>query len=99
MKPSGYSGELSLNDSLEAPGYSLLEGFQGVALERLRVTQLSPLDILLIQTSIEEYKRRYPHRETPSAELPWLGGLAAVATVSIGASEVRGEDGVATPDL
>ena len=47
-----------------------------MALERLRVTQLSPLDILLIQNSIEEYKRRYPRRETPSAEvaLAWRLG-------------------------
>lgn len=47
-----------------------------MALERLRVTQLNPLDILVIQTSIEEYKRRYPHRETPSADvaLAWRLG-------------------------
>lgn len=47
-----------------------------MALERLRVTQLRPLDILVIQTSIEEYKRRYPYRETSLAEvvLAWRLG-------------------------
>ena len=35
--------------------------------------QLSPLDILVIQNAIEEYRRRYPERPTPSAEeaLAW----------------------------
>jgi hypothetical protein len=70
-----------------------------VALE-LRVTQLRPFDILVIQTSIEEYKRRYPHRETPSAEvaLAWRLGRRGSRQKRV-ASGVRGEDGVATPDL
>jgi hypothetical protein len=40
------------------------------------MSQLRPFDILVIQTTIEEYKRRYPHRETPSAEvaLAWRLG-------------------------
>jgi hypothetical protein len=44
-----------------------------VALKRLRMTQLKPFDILVIQTAIEEYERKYPRRPTPSAEeaLAW----------------------------
>ncbi len=40
------------------------------------MTQLRPFDILVIQTAIEEYKRKYPDRATPSAEvaLAWRLG-------------------------
>jgi hypothetical protein len=40
------------------------------------MSQLQPLDILIIQNAIEDYKRRYPHRETPTAEaaLAWRAG-------------------------
>jgi hypothetical protein len=37
------------------------------------MNQLRPFDILVIQTAIEEYTRKYPGRPTPSAEeaLAW----------------------------
>jgi hypothetical protein len=37
------------------------------------MTQLGPLDILVIQNAIEAYSRKYPDRPTPSAEeaLAW----------------------------
>jgi hypothetical protein len=40
------------------------------------MTQLRPFDILVIQTAIEEYKRKHPRRPTPSAEvaLAWRLG-------------------------
>jgi hypothetical protein len=40
------------------------------------MSQLQPIDILIIQNAIEDYKRRYPQRETPSAEaaLAWRAG-------------------------
>lgn len=33
------------------------------------MSQLRPLDILIIQSAIEDYQQRYPRRETPSAEV------------------------------
>jgi hypothetical protein len=40
------------------------------------MSQLQPIDILIIQNAIEDYKRRYPRRETPSADaaLAWRAG-------------------------
>jgi hypothetical protein len=40
------------------------------------MTHLSPMDILVIQTAIEEYSRKYPDRPAPSAEeaLAWQFG-------------------------
>jgi hypothetical protein len=40
------------------------------------MTQLRPFDILIIQTAIEEYRRKYPQRPIPSAEeaLAWRLG-------------------------
>jgi hypothetical protein len=40
------------------------------------MSQLRPLDILIIQRAIEEYEQKYPRRETPSAEvaLAWRSG-------------------------
>jgi hypothetical protein len=33
------------------------------------MTQLRPADIFVIQAAIEDYRRRYPDRPTPSAEV------------------------------
>jgi hypothetical protein len=40
------------------------------------MNRLRPFDILVIQTAIEEYKKKYPERPTPSAEvaLEWRLG-------------------------
>jgi hypothetical protein len=40
------------------------------------MSQLQAIDILIIQNAIEDYKRRYPRRETPTAEaaLAWRAG-------------------------
>jgi hypothetical protein len=40
------------------------------------MAQLTPFDILIIQTAIEEYKRKFPKRPAPSAEeaLAWRAG-------------------------
>ena len=40
------------------------------------MTHLSPMDILVIQSAIEEYSRKYPNRPAPSAEeaLAWKFG-------------------------
>jgi hypothetical protein len=40
------------------------------------MTHLSPMDILVIQSAIEEYSRKYPDRPIPSAEeaLAWKFG-------------------------
>jgi hypothetical protein len=33
------------------------------------MTQLRPVDIFVIQAAIEDYQRKFPDRETPSAEV------------------------------
>jgi hypothetical protein len=40
------------------------------------MAQLTPFDIVIIQTAIEEYEQRYPDRPTPDAEaaLAWRAG-------------------------
>jgi hypothetical protein len=40
------------------------------------MAQLTPFDILIIQTAIEDYKRKYRKRPVPSAEeaLAWRAG-------------------------
>lgn len=43
------------------------------------MAKLTPCDILIIQTAIEEYRHRFPKRPTPSAEvaLAWRSAQRA----------------------